>query len=195
MSERSRQRTIKPPPADGIHCRRCKSPIQVTDKRKRSWCSVTCHEAAWLDMSVSAQRRAIFRRDRGICAMCGDNTTAGLAFTEWHARDWSNAAFDFFGRRFADDLYYALMRSKRREEHQGGWDADHIHEVFWGGGGGFNLENMQTLCKPCHKDKTAKMAAQRAVLRKLGKGLICLGGGVDFGRGSTMPTELPLSRT
>lgn len=33
------------------------------------------------------------------------------------------------------------------------WEADHIHPVFLGGGG-CDLDNYQTLCLECHKEKT-----------------------------------------
>lgn len=39
------------------------------------------------------------------------------------------------------------------------WDADHIIEVK-NGGGGCGLENLQTLCKTCHKAKTKQMHAK-----------------------------------
>lgn len=45
------------------------------------------------------------------------------------------------------------------------WDADHILEVV-NGGGLCGLENYQTLCHPCHKAKTAKLARERAVQRR-----------------------------
>lgn len=58
------------------------------------------------------------------------------------------------------------------------WDADHIIPLwsiadsltllesrsnFWG------LDNLQTLCYNCHKDKSSKEAAQRAAIRKESK--------------------------
>ena len=36
------------------------------------------------------------------------------------------------------------------------WEADHIIEVV-NGGGGCDLSNFQTLCRKCHKKKTAKL--------------------------------------
>lgn len=45
------------------------------------------------------------------------------------------------------------------------WDADHILEVV-NGGGLCGLDNYQTLCHPCHKAKTAKLAASLAVKRR-----------------------------
>lgn len=38
------------------------------------------------------------------------------------------------------------------------WQADHIIEVR-DGGGGCDLDNFQTLCIPCHKDKTKSHAS------------------------------------
>lgn len=45
------------------------------------------------------------------------------------------------------------------------WDADHIIPVVKGGGG-CGLENYRTLCQPCHKTATAKLAADRAKERR-----------------------------
>lgn len=44
------------------------------------------------------------------------------------------------------------------------WDADHIIEVY--NGGKTELSNLQTLCRPCHKAKTKKLAQDRARARK-----------------------------
>tara|TARA_R110000803_G_scaffold209965_2_gene280559 strand:- start:14943 stop:15680 length:738 start_codon:yes stop_codon:yes gene_type:complete len=45
------------------------------------------------------------------------------------------------------------------------WDMDHIKPVA-AGGGGCGLDNLQTLCQPCHKNKTARQAAEKAKSRK-----------------------------
>lgn len=45
------------------------------------------------------------------------------------------------------------------------WQADHIKPVAEGGGS-CGLENIQTLCTPCHKRKTAEQARRRAAERK-----------------------------
>jgi hypothetical protein len=46
------------------------------------------------------------------------------------------------------------------------WDLDHIVEVVRGGGA-CGPENLQTLCQPCHKAKTRRLAAERAAERRL----------------------------
>lgn len=47
------------------------------------------------------------------------------------------------------------------------WEADHVVPLI--DGGSFGLDNLQTLCVDCHKAKTAKEAAERAVRRKAGR--------------------------
>jgi 5-methylcytosine-specific restriction protein A len=76
---------------------------------------------------------------------------------------------------------HAFMRAKREKEilrlmgtahregwtagRQTAWDADHIVEVVKGGGL-CGLDNYQTLCHPCHKAKTARLARERAEARR-----------------------------
>jgi 5-methylcytosine-specific restriction endonuclease McrA len=48
------------------------------------------------------------------------------------------------------------------------WEADHIKPVVEGGGQ-CGLENLRTLCVPCHKRATAELAARRARARQLEK--------------------------
>lgn len=45
------------------------------------------------------------------------------------------------------------------------WEADHILEVV-NGGIDLGLSNIQTLCIPCHKEKTAKLVRDRAAERR-----------------------------
>lgn len=49
------------------------------------------------------------------------------------------------------------------------WHADHIKPVFQGGGM-CTIENLRTLCVPCHADVTKKQAAQRAAARQYASG-------------------------
>lgn len=42
------------------------------------------------------------------------------------------------------------------------WQADHIISVFQGGGGK-GIENFQTLCVTCHKEKSYKVSHQSAI--------------------------------
>ena len=44
------------------------------------------------------------------------------------------------------------------------WQADHIVPVYRGGGR-CGLENLRTLCTPCHADVTKQQAKDRAAMR------------------------------
>jgi 5-methylcytosine-specific restriction endonuclease McrA len=63
-----------------------------------------------------------------------------------------------------DDARYAgpYCRAVWTERHA--WELDHI--VPLADGGTHELANMQTLCRPCHRAKTAREAAERARRRK-----------------------------
>lgn len=49
-----------------------------------------------------------------------------------------------------------------------GWQMDHIIPLIEANGDikYWLLDNLQTLCKPCHKEKTGREATARALLRK-----------------------------
>jgi len=51
------------------------------------------------------------------------------------------------------------------ERLSGEWEADHRVPLI--DGGGLELSNVQTLCVPCHRTKTAREAAARARARRI----------------------------
>lgn len=71
-------------------------------------------------------RSEVYRRDRGVCALCGVDCTRGVTPT---------------------------------------WQADHIVPVVEGGGE-CGLDNMRTLCAPCHRGVTAELHRRRAAQRR-----------------------------
>lgn len=100
----------------------CWCGVEVTGRRQ-SWCSDACvldFKATYYRAPDWQIKRAIFERDRGVCAMCGEQSHS--------------------------------------------WEADHILE--WAEGGRTNLQNLQTLCRTCHKSKSAGYAARRAYRRR-----------------------------
>jgi 5-methylcytosine-specific restriction endonuclease McrA len=54
-------------------------------------------------------------------------------------------------------------------DRHGSWDADHTLPVVEGGGE-CGLDGYRTLCRPCHKSETAKLAARRAEKRRAERG-------------------------
>lgn len=90
----------------------------------------------------------VWERDQGICRCCGQDVT-GLGARE---------RTDLLANRRLAGIDFL-----RRWQHL--WDADHIVEVVRGGGQ-CGLDGLQTLCRPCHKAKTGRLASERAAERR-----------------------------
>jgi len=86
-------------------------------------------------------RRRLRRRDRGRCAACGLDTV-----------------------KLRRELRGRGMTKKLRERgfvpRRSLWEVDHIVPLV--DGGSHDLDNLQTLCSPCHRAKTAAEATERA---------------------------------
>lgn len=83
-------------------------------------------------------RRLVWERDKGVCRGCGLECLGGRPFTPEHL---------------------ALQKDARRGKRSlDTWEADHIIPVERGGAA-CGLDNIQTLCVRCHRQKTA---AERA---------------------------------
>ena len=137
-------------PKGGYLCRWCKK--ECLGKR-RTYCSQDCIDE-WLLRSrseVAAQK--VFERDRGICAVCG--VDCELLFRQLRGLPWLER--HELCRQYGIPVH--RLSGKRI------WDVDHITEVVKGGGS-CGLENLQTLCLPCHKAKTARLARERAEEKK-----------------------------
>lgn len=107
---------------------------------------------------------------KGRCRWCGDfiwqpDDTLNLR-RRWHPHcvdAYKEAAWPQYARK------KVYQRDKGRCAHCGkscrrAWELDHIVPLI--DGGGCDLSNMQTLCRPCHRKKTGKEATQRAQLRQ-----------------------------
>lgn len=157
-------------------------------KRRKSWCSQKCVDEYLMRSSSSGMRAAVYKRDRGICAICGCNATQEyrkwkLARTEVQRLTqrllqgivvgwWSipagvvNPPTKTELRAFREDLLARYAPGNWTPNRSSGWDADHIVPVVEGGGE-CSLDNLRTLCHPCHKRVTAELAARRASGRRM----------------------------
>jgi 5-methylcytosine-specific restriction endonuclease McrA len=163
--------------ADGKRlCRGCGLPVP---KGRQSWCSNLCFNTRCPQMV----RRAVWERDKGICAICGVNVEAVRQKCSWrniyqgkpphqydqrfrpnginspfdHAR-WERALATFNRHQ----IQWTKAAQKRldkmfslgwpRDNCRDWWEADHI--IPHSEGGEYVLENMRTLCIPCHKART-----------------------------------------
>ncbi len=67
--------------------------------------------------------------------------------------------------RFMERGYKAAQERLVKTAVEGhAWQADHIVPVYRGGGR-CGLENLRTLCTPCHADVTKQQAKDRAAMR------------------------------
>lgn len=116
--------------------------------RRRTFCSDACVHEWRLRSSTSYLRECVFERDQGICALCGIDTHR-------------------LRRRILRLPFATRMRELRALQGQGAihpgrktwWEADHILAVVEGGDS--NLENLRTLCIPCHKGVTRQLRVRR----------------------------------
>lgn len=100
-------------------------------------------------------RCAIYKRDRGVCASCGIDCAA------LRKRLYLLKRANFEGWKKAWNLLvdYGFDRNCIL------WDADHVIPLAEGGSN--DLKNMQSICRACHKLKTAEQASRKAKRRRV----------------------------
>jgi len=170
-------------------CRHCQQPVP---KPRKTFCSQRCVDEALVRSNPGWARTFLQKRDNGICAACGCDATAELRARQqahkgatrlaehlYHAArrdlDWVNGRWQFRPFTYTPQQTLQMRRALIARlappnpgwtlDRTTGWDADHITPVEHGGGS-CDLDNLQTLCHPCHKRKTAQQAAEKAQARK-----------------------------
>lgn len=100
----------------------------------------------------SYARSCVRKRDKGICAVCRVDTYEVSLGLRKPLKDETKEAWK------------ARIKATRKKfeipaHRMTWWDADHIVPVVEGGGS-CGLENLRTLCVPCHKKATAELRAR-----------------------------------
>lgn len=144
-------------------CNWCGRPLDDTRQR---WCSPRCHDAYWCRASVNYARQLVNERDQGVCAICRTDTrrqrAAFVRLCTWgEAGRWFSVRHNPRIARLATRKY-GVPRARLYGEW---WDMDHVLPVVEGGGG-CGLENLRTLCLPCHRAETRALAVRRADARR-----------------------------
>lgn len=124
-------------------CRNCGTEVPPG---RRTFCGDACVEQWKLKSDPTYVRKLVGKRDRGRCAVCG-----------MKCRDLEKALKlmgQLLGRLGHAKAFRELRKLLKVEFRKTLWDADHILAVV-DGGGGCGLDNMQTLCLWCHREKTA----------------------------------------
>lgn len=112
-------------------------------------------------------RKEAFIRDRGHCRQCGLDT-------EWLGRIIHQARNHLKELNGWDSKFIPLLMVQLGfKPDTAMWEADHILGLSEGGED--SIENIQTLCIPCHESKTAVGTHERAkgqrLTRKRAKGM------------------------
>ncbi|CAJ0940642.1 unnamed protein product [Ranitomeya imitator] len=128
------------------------------------FCSRKCQDEFLIRSSQSYMRAKVFETEHGVCQQCCLNAhelflsvrdappsqRKGLLESTWMAQ-------------LPIDQLNELIRSPTEGQF---WQVDHIRPVY-GGGGQCALDNLQTLCTVCHRERTAHQAKERSRSKKL----------------------------
>jgi 5-methylcytosine-specific restriction protein A len=164
-----------PPFQNKGHCGWCNATL--TGRRTR-WCSDACVDEWMVRHDPSWAARKVWRRDHGVCAACGCDTEkqrqAYERYAHWGAARYHERRGYIPGSRTTRRLGVHSVQSIAAKKYgipisrvrgQNWWDCDHIVPVVEGGGG-CGLDNLRTLCIPCHKAETKALAARLARQRR-----------------------------
>lgn len=119
--------------------------------RRRTSCSKKCDRER--NRRCACPRTHCYRRDKGICSMCGRDTKKD-----------ERLSWDFFwliqksyGYPEANKMRLGLCADWGYSHKTSFWEADHIVPLCQGGED--TVPNLRTLCYPCHKKVTRQMWA------------------------------------
>jgi 5-methylcytosine-specific restriction enzyme A len=135
-------------------CTLCGGPIA---KGRRLWCGQECADRYMMRASASHRRHAVRKRDKCVCQLCGcDTAKLGrlLGLVRYNDQD------GYLIWRHLVDMLLGLGFNRPGCSASALWEADHIRPKCEGGED--ELDNLRTLCIPCHKQETARLAARRA---------------------------------
>lgn len=150
----------------------------------RTFCSDECVHDWKMKTQPSYQARHVLERDKGVCEACGADTLANkfnmqnVARVAMGSRDpakYKEAVelairYGFVPKKDQARMtayptwsdVHEIATTKRRP-----WDMDHRVPVVEGGGS-CGIDNLRTLCRPCHADVTAELHRRRAAARRAG---------------------------
>jgi 5-methylcytosine-specific restriction endonuclease McrA len=157
-------------------CRQCGREVP---KSCRSFCSDACVHTWKLTTDPGYQRKEVLKRDHGICSMCGLDTVAlERAFREAKRAIYREQDGRMDQLLHHDSWFWRGGRYREAEERlrvlgfipdRSFWEMDHVHAVVEGGGG-CDISNLRTLCRPCHirvtRELRARLAANRKIVRR-----------------------------
>ncbi|NXS88980.1 ZRAB3 endonuclease, partial [Erpornis zantholeuca] len=135
-------------------------PARAWDTR---FCCHACQEDFSIRSSQSYLRSKVFQIEHGVCQCCQHNAQE-LYLSVRDAP--SSQRKQLLESSWMSHLPLGQLNEMIRSPAEGQfWQVDHIQPVY-SGGGQCSLENLQTLCTACHRERTAKQAKERSQLKR-----------------------------
>ncbi|NXO72398.1 ZRAB3 endonuclease, partial [Phainopepla nitens] len=133
----------------------------------RAWDTRFCGHACQEDFSIrscqSSLRTKVFQVEHGVCQGCQHNAQELYLSIRDAPRSQRKQLLE---SSWMSHLPLAQLNEMIRSPAEGQfWQVDHIQPVY-SGGGQCSLENLQTLCTACHRERTAKQAKERSQLKR-----------------------------
>ncbi|XP_005390819.1 PREDICTED: DNA annealing helicase and endonuclease ZRANB3 isoform X3 [Chinchilla lanigera] len=150
-----------------LHCQHptCETKREYTTNAWDSrFCSLKCQEEFWIRSNNSYLRARVFEIEHGVCQLCNINAQELFLRLRDSPKSQRKSLLD---ATWTSKLSLEQLNEMIRNPGEGHfWQVDHIKPVYEGGGQ-CSLDNLQTLCTVCHKEKTARQAKERSQVRRL----------------------------
>uniref|UniRef100_G1NIL7 RanBP2-type domain-containing protein n=1 Tax=Meleagris gallopavo TaxID=9103 RepID=G1NIL7_MELGA len=150
-------------------CLRCQQPTAQLDQscQARAWdtrfCSLACQEEFSVRSSQSYLRTKVFEIEHGVCQFCHQNAQELYLNIRDAPKTQRKKLLE---SSWMSHLPVGQLNEIITNPTEGQfWQVDHIRPVY-SGGGQCSLENLQTLCTVCHRERTAKQAKERSQMKR-----------------------------
>ncbi|XP_068102030.1 DNA annealing helicase and endonuclease ZRANB3 [Hyperolius riggenbachi] len=149
-------------------CLHCQEPCLRIQGQVPAWdtrfCSRKCQDDFLIRSNQSYMRAQVFETEHGVCQQCCINAQElYLSVRDAPTAQRKTLLEATWMAQLPLDQLNDLIRNPTEGKF---WQVDHIRPVY-GGGGQCSLDNLQTLCTVCHKERTAKQAKERSHTKKL----------------------------